>query len=65
MFDEVNLAIAWLRARVSMLRSEASDERGASAVEWLLIVIAVVGIAGIAIAAVRAFVTRHAAVLNG
>ena len=42
----------WLRARL-----ELRDERGFTAVEWLLIALGVITIAGIAVAAVQAYVT--------
>ncbi len=50
---ELEVAIAWLRVRIDTARR---DETGATAVEWLLIILATIAIAGIAVAAVRAYV---------
>jgi Flp pilus assembly pilin Flp len=52
--DEIRLWALWLRAYWSTSRD---DERGFTAVEWLLVALGVIGIAGIAVAAVKAYVT--------
>ena len=44
----------WLRAR---LNERERDERGFTAVEWLLVALGVITIAGIAVAAVKAYVS--------
>ena len=50
----VELLVAWLRARLSQ-----RDEGGFPAVEWLLIALGVIAIAGIAVAAVQSYVTSQ------
>jgi len=50
--DEIQTLVTWLRARL-----RARDERGFTAVEWLLIALGVITIAGIAVAAVQSYVT--------
>ena len=50
--EEIHVWAAWLRARIAF-----RDERGFTAVEWLLIALGVITIAGIAVAAVQAYVT--------
>ena len=52
--DEIKLLVAWMRARVAARRQ---DERGFTAVEWLFVALGVITIAGIAVAAVKAYVT--------
>lgn len=59
---QLQVARAWLSARWELARN---DEDGASAVEWLLIIVGVVGLAALAIAAVRTFITEQATKLNG
>jgi hypothetical protein len=49
---ELEAVLMWLRARLP-----DRDERGFTAVEWLFIAIGVITIAGIAVAAVQAYVT--------
>ncbi|WP_158305651.1 hypothetical protein [Nocardioides sp. JS614] len=44
----------WLKAHVAEVKR---DERGFTAVEWLLIALGVIVIAGIAVAAIKAYVT--------
>lgn len=51
--DEVRILVIWLRARLS---DRKRDECGFTAVEWLLIALGVIVIAGIAVAAVKAYV---------
>ena len=52
--DEIKLLVAWMRARVAARRQ---DENGFTAVEWLFVALGVITIAGIAVAAVKAYVT--------
>lgn len=49
---DIQLLTTWLRGRLAQ-----RDERGFTAVEWLLIALGVITIAGIAVAAVQAYVT--------
>lgn len=49
---QIQIVIAWVRARVP-----ERDEAGFTAVEWLLIALGVITIAGIAVVAVEAYVT--------
>jgi len=58
---ELQLAITWLRARLEIARR---DESGASAVEWLLIIIGAAGICAAAIAAVSTYVNTQNGKLN-
>ncbi|MGH3471466.1 MAG: hypothetical protein ACRDPG_05395 [Nocardioidaceae bacterium] len=51
--EEIRLLAAWLRARISRA---SGDERGFTAIEWLLIALGVIVIASIAVAAVKAYV---------
>jgi Flp pilus assembly pilin Flp len=50
--EEMRILITWLQVRVARAR----DERGFTAVEWLLVALGVITIAGIAVAAVRSYV---------
>ncbi len=50
--EAIQVWAAWLRAHVAL-----RDQRGFTAVEWLLIALGVITIAGIAVAAVQAYVT--------
>ena len=52
--EEIRLWALWLRASWSRLHD---DEAGFTAIEWLLVALGVIGIAGIAVAAVKAYVT--------
>jgi Flp pilus assembly pilin Flp len=47
--------VIWLQVRLARAR----DERGFTAVEWLLIALGVITIASIAVAAVKAYVTSQ------
>jgi Flp pilus assembly pilin Flp len=51
--EEIRILAIWLQAR---LAERKRDERGFTAVEWLLIALGVIVIAGIAVAAVKAYV---------
>lgn len=51
--DEIRILVIWFRAR---LFERERDERGFTALEWLLIALGVIVIAGIAVAAIRAYV---------
>lgn len=54
--EEIRILVTWLKA----LHAEAKrDERGFTAVEWLLIALGVIVIAGIAVAAIKAYVTAQ------
>lgn len=54
--EEIRMLVTWLKA----LHAEAKhDERGFTAVEWLLIALGVIVIAGIAVAAIKAYVTAQ------
>jgi Flp pilus assembly pilin Flp len=50
--EEIRVLVIWLRARLDRAR----DEHGFTAVEWLLIALGVIVIAGIAVAAVKSYV---------
>jgi Flp pilus assembly pilin Flp len=54
--EEIRILAIWLHAR---LAERKRDEGGFTAVEWLLIALGVIVIAGIAVAAVRAYVTSQ------
>ena len=53
--QNLDIWIGWLRARLSR-----RDEDGFTAVEWLLIALGVIAIAGVAVAAVQSYVTSQA-----
>jgi Tfp pilus assembly protein PilE len=50
--EEIRVLVIWLRGRLARPR----DERGFTAIEWLLIALGVIVIAGIAVAAVKSYV---------
>jgi Flp pilus assembly pilin Flp len=52
--EEIRILVIWLKAR---LYERERDERGFTAVEWLLVALGVITIAGIAVAAVKAYVS--------
>lgn len=52
--DEIRFWVAWLQAQWT---AEHDDEHGFTAVEWLLVALGVITIAGIAVAAVKSYVT--------
>ncbi len=52
--QEVRVLVCWLQAKL-----DQRDERGFTAVEWLLVALGVIAIAGIAVAAVQAYVTSQ------
>ncbi len=54
--DEIRLLALWLQARWATAR----DEDGFTAVEWLIVALGVITIAGIAVAAVKSYVTGQA-----
>ena len=56
---DISVWADWFRARVQA-RVAQRDERGFTAVEWLLIALGVITIAGIAVAAVQVYVTGQA-----
>lgn len=51
--EEIRILVIWLQARLSV---DERDERGFTAIEWLLIALGVIVIAGIAVAAVKSYV---------
>ena len=53
--QNLDIWIGWLRTRLSR-----RDEDGFTAVEWLLIALGVIAIAGVAVAAVQSYVTSQA-----
>jgi len=55
--EEINFWIHWLHVRIHTARH---DERGFTAVEWLVIALGVITIAGVAIAAIKAYVEAQA-----
>jgi hypothetical protein len=54
----LTMVTAWLRARLTN-RWAQRDENGFGAVEWLLLALGIITIAGIAIAAVQAYLTAQ------
>lgn len=68
MDDLTQLTLAWTywKARLYLARSAgARDERGASAPEYLVLLIGIITIAGLAIFAVTRYVTNKGNQLNG
>ena len=59
--QEIRILMIWLRAR---LYERERDERGFTSVEWLLVALGVITIAGIAVAAVKAYVTSQSSKLG-
>ena len=51
--DDIRLWALWVQARWTSAR----DDRGFTAVEWLLVALGAITIAGIAVSAVKAYVT--------
>jgi hypothetical protein len=59
--EEISFWIHWLHVRIHTARHDARhDERGFTAVEWLVIALGVITIAGVAIAAIKAYVEAQA-----
>ena len=54
--EEITTLVIWLKAR---LYERDRDERGFTAIEWLIIALGVIVIAGIAVTAVKAYVTAQ------
>ena len=54
--EDIRILVIWLKAR---LVERQRDERGFTAVEWLLIALGVIVIAGIAVAAIKSYVTAQ------
>ena len=52
--EEIRILVIWLKAFIA---EHKRDERGFTAVEWLLIALGVITIAGVAVAAIKAYVT--------
>ncbi len=61
-FNHLQMAIEYWRSRWEVARH---DERGASAPEYLVLLLGILLIAGLAIVAVRTFVTNKGNELNG
>ena len=61
-FNHLQMAIAYLRSRWEMAQR---DERGASAPEYLVLLLGILAIAALAIIAVKTFVTNKGNELNG
>ena len=57
--QELSVLVTWLRARL-----DQREDRGFTAVEWLIVALGVIAIAGIAVAAVRAYVTSQTSKLG-
>ena len=57
-FHVLTVMTGWVRAHLEKRRA-LRDEAGFGAVEWLLIAIGVIAIAGVAVAAVQAFVIEQ------
>jgi hypothetical protein len=53
--DDIKLVVLWLHARWAAAR----DEDGFTALEWLMVALGVIAIAGIAVAAVKNYVTAQ------
>ena len=52
--EEIRILVTWLQARLS---DRERDESGFTAVEWLMIALGVITIAGIAVASIKSYVT--------
>jgi Flp pilus assembly pilin Flp len=61
-FTQLKMAIEYWRSRWGVAQR---DERGASAPEYLVLLLGILAIAGLAIIAVRTFVTNKGNELNG
>lgn len=61
-FSHLRMAIEYWRSRWKVARR---DERGASAPEYLVMLLGIIAIAALAILAVRTFVTNKGNELNG
>jgi hypothetical protein len=62
---ELQFAITYFRSRFVTKMAEAkADERGIGAVEWLIIILAVITIAGLAVAFVTNYVNKKGTQLN-
>lgn len=60
-FNHLKMAIEYWRSRWEIAR----DERGASAPEYLVLLLGIIAIAALAIIAVKTFVTNKGNELNG
>lgn len=62
----LTIAFTYLRARATTARHAAKcDERGASAVEWLVIVVLAIGLVGIAGVFITNYLNKKGTELNG
>ncbi len=57
--QEIRVLVCWIQAKL-----DQRDEEGFTAVEWLLVALGVIAIAGIAVAAVQAYVTSQTSKLG-
>ncbi len=57
--QEMRVLVCWIQAKL-----DQRDEEGFTAVEWLLVALGVIAIAGIAVAAVQAYVTSQTTKLS-
>lgn len=55
--NHLEIALVWLHAHWDMARDASRDEDGFTALEWLVVALGVIAIAGIAVAAVKSYVT--------
>jgi Flp pilus assembly pilin Flp len=65
--SELTGTLTWIRARrheLAARHADGRDERGATAVEWLLIIIAAVGICAAVALAVKTYVDTQSGKLN-
>ena len=54
--EDIRFVVVWLRAR---LDQRERNDAGFTSVEWLLIALGVIVIAGIAVAAIKSYVTSQ------
>jgi Flp pilus assembly pilin Flp len=53
--EDIRIWISWLQARLTTAR----NEDGFTAIEWLVVALGVIAIAGIAVAAVKSYVSAQ------
>jgi Flp pilus assembly pilin Flp len=59
--EEIRFWLDWFKTRIDAMHD---DQRGFTAVEWLLIALGVITIAGIAVAAIKAYVVSQTSKLG-
>ena len=59
MIVTMNLLVTGLVERTRAVHARRSDDTGASTVEWILIILAAVGLVGMVAAAVRAYISAR------